>query len=368
MEVANGLASYMPPANVAKLSQDGAALPLILAQPEDKVWIPNLISGSFKDALHQLGLEATQLLNTTEIKDIQKDLYATPWGESASVQTRLKKQFPYIQKNNWKSDYAKRYRRETALDVLSQLKDKLDNLSNIRLPHVCTSVDDVEKLHIEWQQVVLKAPLSSSGRGVLFLRKPGLHPSNKQWIQGVIDEQGAIMVEPMLDKVMDFSAHFWKAQDKVQFKGFSGFETNRNGKYMNNAIGEVIFPVEMNRKVLDAAIENLPYIISNHPVFKEYEGALGIDMLLFMENDTLRLQPCVEINVRYSMGTIAMALQALLAPETKGSLHTLFKKDVSEDRFYLEMDNGKVKKAFWPLTDFWQAEQFVFILEVNNID
>lgn len=58
-----------------------------------------------------------------------------------------------------------------------------------------------------WPEAVLKAPWSSSGRGVRMVSAP-LHSSVLQWALGVMRRQGSLMVEPLYHKVADFGMEF----------------------------------------------------------------------------------------------------------------------------------------------------------------
>src|SRR3569832_1248209 len=67
-----------------------------------------------------------------------------------------------------------------------------------------------------WQErghatVVLKAPWGLAGRSLLRITEPaGDVAASKQaaWIERILTEQGALVVEPWLDRVADFSVHY----------------------------------------------------------------------------------------------------------------------------------------------------------------
>lgn len=76
-----------------------------------------------------------------------------------------------------------------------------------------------------WPEAVLKAPWSSSGRGVRMVSAP-LHSSVLQWALGVMRRQGSLMVEPLYHKVADFGMEFSANAEGFTYLGLSLFDTS----------------------------------------------------------------------------------------------------------------------------------------------
>lgn len=373
MEVANKLPHFSPPKQVQNLLLDGQQLPVYFTQAEDCVFVNELPSQDFLRAVQQFEIKPDVF---HAIGQIQKTsiphVIPNPWGWSPTEAEKFKAWFPKLQQPFlWKQEYEHWYRRESSTDVLKQLVKHRKTYSQTLIPVICTHVSTVENLLSEWGQMVLKSPLSSSGRGVLFLRKKPLNASNKQWIQGVIDQQGNVMVERMWDRMMDFSFHFYKNKDgAVEFVGETAFLTNSNGKYKGNFIGDVRsssnFPAEMKKEDILVAKDDLIHAIENHKTFKHFSGFLGVDMMIYREDGGFKIHPCVEINARQSMGLVAIHLQKWIKRGVKAKFLVELKKDVDPNRFYMEKQAGKISDCYWPLSDYWRANQFVFMLRVGE--
>lgn len=176
------------------------------------------------------------------------------------------------------------------------------------------SVADVERLLATWGSVVLKAPWSSSGRGVR--RADTLTPQLRGWVSHVIRQQGSIMVEPQYNKVMDLAVELESdGQGLVDYRGLSLFVTH-NGAYQGNLIDTeahkrqrlaVLISPDVLREATTASCSLLGPALSGI-----YPGPLGIDMMVVRQADRLLLHPCVELNLRCTMGHVALRLSSLV--------------------------------------------------------
>ena len=122
------------------------------------------------------------------------------------------------------------------------------------------------------------------------------------------------MVEPYYNKVKDFGMEFELSADgAVNYLGLSLFET-RNGAYTGNLIATEEEKREMLEKYVSA--ELLDTIIRkatdyfSHLFGGRYAGAFGVDMMIVTSDrqEGFLLHPCVEINLRRTMGHVALSI------------------------------------------------------------
>lgn len=177
----------------------------------------------------------------------------------------------------------------------------------------CLSVDEIEEKWNRYHRIVLKAPWSSSGRGVRFMEDTWNMPLQR-WAEHVIQTQGSIMVEPYYDKVEDFAMEFFSdGLGQVNYQGLSVFRTT-HGAYTGNVLATEAdkqqmmsryIPVSVLLEVQDCLCK-LTASLFQH----QYAGPFGIDMMVVRDsvNGGYLLHPCVEINVRRTMGHVALAL------------------------------------------------------------
>ena len=162
-------------------------------------------------------------------------------------------------------------------------------------------------------RIVIKAPWSSSGRGVRFIDNTE-DEYQQRWIHNVIASDGSVVIETYCNKVKDFGMEFESdGNGHVRYLGLSLFHT-QNGAY----IGNILASDGEKRKIINRYIPDslLVYIqekicdILGRLYYHQYEGPFGVDMMVVRGNDQQHflLNPCVEINLRRTMGHVALAL------------------------------------------------------------
>jgi len=202
--------------------------------------------------------------------------------------------------------------RSIAMEILSHLQsDGLVGEAVMSYPH------EVTGLLTKWGKIVVKAPWSSSGRGVRFLDKC-MTPQDRGWIENVAKRQGCVMVEPYYAKVKDFGMEFWyDGQGHASYLGLSLFQTS-NAAYTGNILADEEFKEEyishyIPIDLLHSVREKICMLASvNFRHF--YQGPFGVDMMVVARDDCngFMLHPCVEINLRRTMGHVALSLSNLV--------------------------------------------------------
>jgi len=225
----------------------------------------------------------------------------------------------------------------------------------------------------EHQSIVLKAPLSSSGRGIQIIRSKTLNNSNKAWISGVLKQQNYLIAEPYLEKLADLSFQFRITESaEIEYLGFTFFETNSNGQYkgslINNGIADIFQDKNVNE--LEEMILKTAKIIGEELKPSVYtnlhRGFLGVDAMVFRNETQVMIQPCIEINCRMNMGILTILLQNIIQRGAKGKFELYYgsKGDfeifaLKEKRLNLPVIlNGKISSGFFPLIEPVHHQKF----------
>jgi hypothetical protein len=173
------------------------------------------------------------------------------------------------------------------------------------------------------RDIVVKAPWSSSGRGVRYFLNGEQTENAQNWVSNVIRLQGGVMVEPLYNKVKDFGLEFRRdANGKVHYLGLSLFQT-QNGAYTGNllvteAVKRDIMSKYVSLELLDEVTARLEKelgdlfsVLPKEPAISDIR--FGVDMMIVAKDDAdgFLLHPCVEINLRRTMGHVALALSPL---------------------------------------------------------
>lgn len=274
LALAAGVANYTPPKSVQEFRAALAAIPAWMAAPGDNIFAP----GVSEQWLREAGLEV----------QLKPEGIPTPWGWSANAVAQFQRigiagPFPDVERLRQLSH------RRTAMQLHQALQGKLPYV----LPPAPQEIFRVEDLP-DTDQIFLKSPWSCSGRGVIDCQ--GLSAENiRRRATDTIRRQGSVMVEPRLRKVRDFAMLFRSGK----FQGLSLFETNGTAY-----TGNIVAPQPELAAMLGADYleETARAIEQSLPA--DYQGSLGVDMMLHEDG----ICPTVEVNLRFTMGFVALAL------------------------------------------------------------
>ena len=330
--LASGLENFTSPHAGRQLRHDLGFLPTLWAAQGDGVLVED--AEQALASLQRLAMAAKKTLGVTVGKETVlltgrqtlPDIAAvSPWGWDAALRGRLRRMgignnlLPGDEKLQCVRNLS---HRRTATVLLQRLK--ADGLATAvdDMPMECCSMDDVEAVLARYPHAVLKAPWSSSGRGVRFTGTRA-DSALEGWVRSVITRQGSVMAEPYYNKVKDFGMEFEAHADgSVGYSGLSLFHT-ANGAYTGNIVAteqrklELIgwyLPAEFLEQVKERICHHLTDILQGR-----YQGPLGVDMMLVngdcktphtgaSSQAGFLLHPCVEVNLRLTMGHAALAL------------------------------------------------------------
>ena len=210
----------------------------------------------------------------------------------------------------------------TQIDAIRQLSHRrhaMQLLESLQMPGTIGCASETDQMDIiadrlqSGEHLVVKAPWSSSGRGVRFM-EGDMNIYDKGWVRHVIEKQGSVMVEPYYNKVKDFGMEFVSdGKGLVSYVGLSLFQTS-NGAYTGNILASEDEKEHMISRYISVdllkAIRQKICTLMGVLLKDRYAGAFGIDMMVVRrdDGDGFLLHPCVEINLRRTMGHVAISL------------------------------------------------------------
>lgn len=378
LAVANGSFSYMPPLLLQIMESDLSILPFIFGTSSDYVLTDDIPSPDFILKLTDSGFVLPKFSGFPELEVLPDHAIQTiqPWGWSPAVHFKLKnikekcgnefKQSPIF---DWKNEHRLIFERKTSLEFLKKLtSNELPDwfISNSKIGEMVYSCHEIEDKLLKHGKIVLKSPMSSSGRGIQIIRQPKLNEANKQWISGILKQQKYLVAEPFLEKVVDLSFQFQVfSKSDIKYLGHSIFETNTNGQYRGTIIHpdlQQILP-EFNTNKIGEMIESSAKLILEglrDSVYSNwYKGYLGVDSMIFTEDSKVKMQPCIEINSRMNMGILTILLERNIHQEAMGKFELFYGKQgdffdfstqQSKDK-PIELKDGKLFRGFLSLVE-----------------
>ncbi len=395
MAVANGTVSWQPNRMLQKLETDLALLPAFFAEANDIVVIENKPSKEFFRLFDYLEKDFPTFCHYNDLLSLVNEGEVLPgsikpWGWSQVIHYKYKSLVSFCSKefkdspiSSWNNEMKKFISREFALEILNKLLTKYPAqkfLIKSELPKKCENILQIEKVHNENISSIVKLPWSSSGRGVQVINQASIHPSIKNRLQGAIKNQGFVMVEPLLDKKLDFALHYKVSANKTEYLGYSLFNTFEDGKYSGNFLKHYV-PSEQTEYLnyLKSEVEELAgkikQVLENSELKNFYEGYLGIDGLIFQRQGELKIHPCIEINLRYNMGLLAFELEKMLAKNSYGVFHQFGGKKgefarlmkVKQKKNPAEFSGRLLVQGTLPLTEPTEQAIFGAYLEVFTV-
>ncbi|MCH2065048.1 MAG: ferritin-like domain-containing protein [Roseibacillus sp.] len=327
----------VPTRAAGEMQRDLSLLPAYLARREDVVIVPVLPPTSFLTELLDAGIELPEIVAAERLPEIrERKLHELrPWARTPDAQ-------PVIDSLGVECVPASRDLFSKALQA-EFLRSLLENVTN---PVLCgpedvgTTVGSVDEVQ-DWMeassfsQCVVKAPFSTAGRDRVICRvAEGVTDGVRVAVEELIGRQGPLVIEPWLERLVDFSVHYDMDDGGLRRRGLVVLENTERGQFRRAMVANRFtdFLEEEVRRVLfegasrqghlvefmeDTLEPGLASLLEKH----HYAGPVGVDSFLYRNQEgAVRWKPVVEINPRYTMGRVALELARFRSSQAGTSL------------------------------------------------
>ena len=316
-----------PPRAARLLRHDLGFLPAFMAENDDWVMVDDVEAAQQAATPFSEYLPDVRWVSPDEISRMPEKerhlLRCCPWGWDEDVRTQLIR----IGMNESLMPTAEDLVKIRSLSHRASTIGLLDEMVKVHRQTIgerrsVDSLDDAKALMRQWHKVVVKAPWSSSGRGVRFIEH-ALTASEEGFIRHVLEQQKSVVVEPYYDCVLNFALEFsLRENHTVAFDGISVFN-NTGAAYTGNLLA----PEHVKRAMLEEHIGHQTLLdITSHIVQwldvqtkknnqqndcgdRLFSGPVGVDMMLVRTSGGMYVHPCVEVNLRCTMGHIALHVE-----------------------------------------------------------
>ena len=236
----------------------------------------------------------------------------TPWGWDAAIVNYLHKSG--IPRQELPTDamlaaLRTRSERITAHHLLQQMLPLSGHLTGES--YVCRSLDDIKAYATQHSHLLLKAPLSGSGKGLRHLNfndddnknDNENYPTSRRstsaltlslkkvesWCDALIRRHGYLTAEPYYDKVQDFAMEFIVADGQCHFIGYSLFTTDDHGRYDSNLLlSDADIEARLSEYIPHSVLHDVRQFVEGHTgliVPAEWDTSrfpitFGIDMMI----------------------------------------------------------------------------------------
>ena len=371
---------YNPSGVVASLEYDLMSLATFCAGREDTVAVNPRVLDICRAFYSRLPIPEVQF----EPTDRLPGLFVEPWGWDVSLLMRLQKgmkdvtppsEFPSPAQLETFHHLSSR---RSAVTCLHLLRESLPKEPLCGESYYCTTESEIRTALNKCNgDAVLKAPFSGSGRGLRLVRW-GCSARLENWCRNLLEHQGGVEVEPLYNKIFDLAVEFSLSPDGAVYQGLSLFRTSEHGAYVGGLVAsqsllmrkiESEGMAEAYEQTMEALQSILPRLF---PL--PFLSCLGVDMMLCRQHQTgeIMLHPCVEINVRRTMGHLALSLASLVAPGKEAVFNIHYEVRASDLRDFATAlskpvlnESGKLYKGALLLAPVTEETHYLAWLEIR---
>lgn len=238
-----------------------------------------------------------------------------PWGWDKPLRhclQRLGAPARLLPSDQWLDTLRRLSSRQTAVTLLPLIRQTLEEKG---LPTAGTSVmarseDEIEQYLSLHPHLYVKSLWSCSGRGVFQLHLRPTAPQSAR-IRKLLSRDKSVELEPAYDRLLDFALEFHLHAGHCRYLGLSVFSAGPQGQYLANQslpqeqLRHILNPYLTAPDGLDTLVQTLADILHRH-LAPHYQGPLGVDMMAVSHKGRILIHPCVEINLRRTMGHAAL--------------------------------------------------------------
>ena len=239
--LASDMFNFVAPHAGREMRSDLGFLPALWAEDGDMVLVDDIASALSR--VRHLGRYAHDVAFVTyqDLKHLPPLEEICPWGWDRSLRFQLERNG--IAKELLPTDAyldsirAMSHRWWAGQNLLKKLTEANDErVGSSRL------IDNISQLENIGYTYVMKAPWSSSGRGLRYVDQLTSH--QRGWAKNVIARQGALTLEPYYRKIKDFAVELYAYPDRIEYLGLSVFQSS-NGSYVGNILASEEEKVEI---------------------------------------------------------------------------------------------------------------------------
>ncbi len=381
MALAFGGTNYTPTPLAQKLRRDLQMLPAWFSASNDSILSRNPeLDSTWAECINKRYKTSIKAVSTQEVgafNDIE------PWGWNRYLRRRLfldGVQECFLPSEECINDIWNLSHRRISISFHHEFMERIPELQD-NIPIESSDLNEVIDFARKHPKAYVKAPWSSSGKGVY--RALDINALDfTRWCSGIIKRQGSIMCEKPLCSIMDFAMEFRCDNGKTSFVGYSVFNNDTHSSFSGglvmptNALEDKIIAAIGNKelllKVKECAMTILDKLIAPH-----YTGYAGIDMMVYRdENGYARINPCIELNLRTTMGIVTCSISnRFISPGSYGEFHIEFHKDTITKDYILDLehkypvqitDDNKIKSGVQMLTPLYQDSQYCAFIHIFN--
>ncbi|MDF1823829.1 MAG: DUF455 family protein [Verrucomicrobiales bacterium] len=373
---------YHSPKKVQAVSNDLESLVIFLARRDDVVLMRNPPSSDHRRRLIDAGFQLPEIESLSEAGELARDSLLherkihrfKPWSKSPHLAETFRslslnetggngnwiwrpEERELFSKGEQGKAFAPWFGESFPIETRADLESAIESFRN-------TGVN----------AVVLKQCFATAGSGMRKLTLDELDSLLARGFSGTPRKDGGILLEPLHDRIFDFSIQFEIKQGRARpIATVEQIITSSGGFRGTLAMPKFCqgLDPELSRFLMTEALplyeETSPFISALEKWARrfKFEGPLGLDSYLYRdEGGQLLHRPVCEINPRYTMGRVAHELRKHIAPGFCLKLEIAKAADLDRSALIPDFRQGRLSGGKFLLTEPSPHSHFTAIVSV----
>ena len=318
--------TFNPTKHQAQLARDLENLPQFLCRQDDIVLTNQKPSVEFLSRIKSAGFPLPEFIESKNVGDLKnrklgslrpwawgpdsfellKPIFASVTGEKRADEKRFNPEIAQLYSKTWSANFLRQI-------ISSKLREHDwlcgENEIGVTVNSVEEALAAITKIRARGHhKIVLKEAFGVAGSNAMRLFEPEVLPTQLRWLENKIAHKCELVVEPWLERELDFSAQLEMTAHGLKLCGYTGLHCDARGQFVAN------FAESHHHKRIPAKIVSLftePKDISNQllefhgEVFTaleielrkiDFTGPIGIDAFVYRtENGTVKLLSLIHI-------------------------------------------------------------------------
>ena len=349
--------SFNPTKSQAQLARDLANLPQFLCRQDDIVLVNQKPSVEFLSGIKQAGFPLPEFVEKrltanltarklgrlrpwawgTDSVELFAPLFANLTAEKRNANQSFNPGIAQLYSKAWSVEFLRKI-----LRTKNEIPGWLCAESEIGTPvnSLAEALAAIAAIRRRGHhKIVIKESFGLAGGNAMRLFEPEVLETHRRWIVNAVGNRLQLVVEPWLERELDFSVQLEMMTDGLKLCGYTGLINDYQGRFQANADSpghQKKIPanlIELFPEPPDIA-QRLHQFYTDTFALLEAElrranflGPVGIDAFAYRGADgKIRLKPIVEMNPRYTMGRLTVELMKHVAPGSHGLLRLVNRK------------------------------------------
>jgi uncharacterized ferritin-like protein (DUF455 family) len=257
--------------------------------------------------------------------EMLKPVFAGVTGEQRPEESRFNNKLAQLYSKSWSANFLRRIPKEnSALGTPHSTLDWLCPEAEIGVS--ASSLDEalaaIAQIRARGHhKIVVKEAFGVAGSNAIRLFEPEILPAQMRWLESASARNRELVVEPWVDRLVDFSAQLEMTERGLKLCGYTGLQADARGQFVANFAephhhkripAKVIAQFQAQSDISGRLLEfyhGLFAQLETELHAADFSGPIGIDAFVYRDsNGAVKLKPVVEINPRYTMGRVLVEL------------------------------------------------------------